>query len=597
MPLVNDDFTDAAVLSGALGSSGDNPDLSTATTEVGEPTGANIVDGLFHTVWYQWEAIGTGTFAVGQSSGSINDPDIDGQPSVAVWTGASLGTLVEVGSGYEGVEVEVVEGTTYLIQMGTRGEPDAEENILGIDWELLGFDVAEVGAVSIAFGDAALSPDPTYTSLDTVSGLHVNSWTIDRGRSSELDQTQTGTAVVTITDESGALDPTNTGGPFSGNLDPMKPAKITLRNPVTDEVSTLFTGFTSELLYDVDVSGKFATVTLELVDAFAPFSALELMPGEHGDSPDEAGDFGDVYFQGTPSNHPGTADVLKHVDDRINDLLDAANWPEELRDIFSGNVRVQGKVYERRDQLLSALMDAADAEFPGVANIFVSKEGVVTFHGRFARFFPDRPGYGINTWPAGGAPQAWADEAVASIAATPAIRRSDADVINAAIVLPLGIADADAPGQLSKDVTSIDTYGWRGVSFDSLLTSTGHNDDLSPTTKEEETKKFADYRVANYKDPKTRVNKITFRSLDPSHFNAAASWALICGVEISDIIALETTHPGGGGFDEDFFVEGIHYDVKPLPEAGGHDVTLELDVSPRSFYDSNPFGDGEVIES
>jgi hypothetical protein len=597
MPPVNDDFANATVLSGVLGSSGDNPTMADATTEVGEPTGSNIVDGLFHTVWYQWEATGTGTLAVGQSSGSINDPDIDGQPSVAVWTGASLGALVEVGSGYEGVEVEVVEGTTYMIQMGTRGEPDVEENILGVDWELLGGGPTGPHGVCIAFGDVALSPDPTWTQLDSIEGVHVTGWSIDRGRSSELDRTEAGTANIAIIDEVGALDPTNTGGPFYGQLDPMKQAAITLQNPVTEEWTTLFRGFTSELLFDVDTSGKFANVTLELVDAFAPFASLEMMPGQHGDVPDEAGDFGDIYLQGTPSNRLGEPDVFKHVDDRINDLLDDANWPVELRDIFSGNVSVQGKVYERRDQLLAALMDAADAEFPDVANIYVSKTGVVTFHGRFARFFPDRPGYGINTWRAGGVPQAWADAGVVPVAGVPALRRSDADVINVAVATPQGIKDADVPGQLSKDDTSIALYGWRAISWSDLQTSAGHNDDASPTDELEETKKFADYRVGNYAQPKTRVSRISFRALDPSHPNAAASWALICGVEISDIIPLDTTHAGGGGFDEDFYVEGIHYDVKPLPEEGGHDVTLELDVSPRSFFDVNPFGDGEEIES
>ena len=66
-----------------------------------------------------------------------------------------------------------------------------------------------------------------------------------------------------------------------------------------------------------------------------------------------------------------------------------------------------------------------------------------------------------------------------------------------------------------------------------------------------------------------------------------ATWALLCNVDISDIVHLTTTHGGGGGFDDDFYVEGIHYQARPggvIPY-----VELTLDVSPRGYYDDNPF--------
>ncbi len=425
-----------------------------------------------------------------------------------------------------------------------------------------------------------------------MDGLSVTGWSIDRGRSSELDKTQTGTASLHMVDTAGVMDPTNTGGVFYGNLDPMKPAAIALQNPVDDTWTTLFTGFTSSYEYAVDVANTTVQVTVELVDAFEIFSAVELTPGVHGDTPTNP-DFADVYFQGTPSNYPGEADVFKHVDDRINDLLDAADWPDtpETRDVFSGNVSVQGKVYERRDQMMSALQDAADAEFPGVANCYMSKTGQFRFRGRFARFFPDNPGYGITTYKAGFTDQWTFDTTIAPIAAFE-FRRSEADVINASIALPYGIDDTDVPGQLTKDDTSIGLYGYRGEngSFDSLLTSAGHDDDLNPTTAIEETFKFGDYYANNYKDPKTRITKIAFRPVDASHPNAAALWGLMCGVELGDVITVTTGHPGGGGFNEDFYVEGIHYDADVQGGANFTNVTLELDVSPKSFFDYNPFG-------
>lgn len=449
--------------------------------------------------------------------------------------------------------------------------------------------------VAIAFDSPTLELDPLWVSIE--DQINVTSWQIDRGRSTELDKTSTGTARITIADTQGLLDPTNLDSPFNGNLDPMKQVAIGLTNPVTDSATTIFRGFVSEWLHSLDVFEETAgvargidTVTLECADAFDLLSALELTPGVHGDTT-TASDFADVWLKGTPSNLVGQAAIAHHVNQRIEDLLLMAGWPAGLQFIFSGNVEVQGAVVPRRDSLLTALQDAADTEFPGgVANIFMSKDGAVIFHGRYARFFPGRPGYGINHWYAGGKAQAEADEDVAVIRSPLVFRRSKNDILNAVIAMPQGIDDVDAPGQLVKDDDSIDTYGWRSASFENLLVYTGDDHGGGQTTALEETYKYADYYVGNYKTPRTRVTQLSFVGRSPSDTLSPALWALICGVEIGDLISLNTVHPGGGGFDEDFYVEGIHYSARPA-RTDMHDIQLTLDVSPRSFYDYNPFGE------
>ena len=263
--------------------------------------------------------------------------------------------------------------------------------------------------------------------------------------------------------------------------------------------------------------------------------------------------------------------------------------------VFSGNVAMLEQIYARADQALTVLDDCADAELPGPAVRFMTKDGVFAFRGRFARFFPENPGYGINHWYLGGTPQAEADpENVVVISRLPGFRRSAQDLINACLALPSGADDADVPGNLVEDATSIDTFGYRSRNIPDLLTYQGHNDDLSTTTAIEETRKFADYRVGNYKDPKTRVGQFEVVALDPRHPLAKPVWAFLCGVELSDLISLQTTHPGGGGFDEDFFVEGIHYECEPAPSPKLYNLKCTLDVSPRSLYDYNPFGEIDV---
>lgn len=451
--------------------------------------------------------------------------------------------------------------------------------------------------VSVAFESTALDETPSWFQIDDPNATDpdsssdiVGGFRIDRGRGSEFDKTGSGTAVVDIYDIDGIVDPTNQFGPHYGSIDPMKQVRVRLRDPVEDTWHYVFKGFVSEWNYSVDISGAFTKTTLDCADAFDLLAALEMTPGHHGDTPPTSS-LGDIFFaQGPPGTIGGVGPS------RIHKALDDAGWPAGPREVFTGNVLLQETVYARRDQLLSVIFDAADAEFPGVANVYMSKSGYVTFHGRYARFDPTNPDYGIQFWKAGTGPIAAQDATIAPISGL-TFRRSKSDIINAAMSVPQlrgggEWTTAELATMLEKNNASIAKYGWRSDSFDNLLTYKGRTspDTTSfPVSALDVTKQFSKWRVENYSNPQTRIDQIVFRPQDPGHFSGPATWALMCGVEIGDVLTVQTEHPGGGGFDEDFFVEGIHYDVLPGPLAWA-DVTLTLDVSPRSLYDFNPFG-------
>jgi len=270
---------------------------------------------------------------------------------------------------------------------GVAGPAFSPAAIPGATGFVNGLVVGEIQGVCLAFDDATLEPFPTWTRIDG----YVQEWSIDRGRQYELDKTDTGTARLKLIDLDGVFHPLNSSSPYYGKTNPMIQAAIALQNPVTGEWATLFRGFVEAWNYDTDVSENFTTVELTLVDALDVLAAVEVLPtidiqfGHVAPAISE----GDVFY------------VEDTVQNRIYKALDDAGWPRELSTIFSGNVRVRDTVYAPRSQILTVIQDAADAEFPGVANLYVSKEGVVTFHGRLARFNPTDAQYGIDSWDLG----------------------------------------------------------------------------------------------------------------------------------------------------------------------------------------------------
>lgn len=440
-----------------------------------------------------------------------------------------------------------------------------------------------IEGICVAFGDSALTVSPTWERLDSTDHL-VSSYTVDRGRAVELDKTGTGSAEIKIIDQEGLLDPTNSSSDYWDadnsvtTVDPTRQVGIALYNPVADTWSTIFRGFAEEYNFELDIAKQFLSLDLPCVDLMDILAGAEMKTGVSGTLPVPSGSDGNIVY------------AAATVDDRIKALLiDAgldATWQASLTSIFTGNVNVKQTVYSPGTSILSAILDAADAEFPGVANVYVAKDGTFTFHGRLARFNPTDSQYGITTWACGDEVACAADDTLIPIAAL-GFTRSKNHIINSAYSAPREIADADIADQYVDDATSQAAYGTRSESFDNLICD-GH---VSPgtTTDLVETKKFGSYYVDNYATPRTRINRLVFKAKAAGHPLASQLWQFLCEVDISDLVTVTTSHPGGGGFDENFYVEGLHYQVAPTGDDKVRNVTLTLDVSPQAYYTTNPF--------
>lgn len=404
----------------------------------------------------------------------------------------------------------------------------------------------------------------------------IDGWTVDRGRNYELDKTGTGTASYSLVDTHGRLDPTNSSSPFNGKLNPMKQTGVSLKHPITGVFHPLFRGYVTGYSYDLDVTQKLFRGKVDCVDMLDLLARYEVVPvpGSVGTTP-PGGAEGDAYY------------ASQSVQDRIKAAIADGNISASLTDIFTGNVNLQAMGYPPRTTLLSVIQDAADGEFPGVANFFCSKTGILTFHGRKARFNPTLSQYGINHWYAGDTSAVnSAPSTTASIAALSFARDAE-HLYNAVLSTPQNIKNADIAGQLVTDTTSIGTYGPRSESFENLITLEGQNDGNDANA---ETKLFATYYVDNYKDPQNRISQVKFSPVATTASNASAHWNLLCGVELGDLITVTTTHPGGGGFaGVDFFIEGIHYEADYQLPPPLTNVTLTLDLSPRAYYTTDPF--------
>jgi hypothetical protein len=189
-----------------------------------------------------------------------------------------------------------------------------------------------------------------------------------------LQKTGTGTAVVELNDTAGLFEPTNFGSPYFNKLDG-KQAGLALWNPIDEEWQTIFRGFVEGYTYEIDPSGVVTRIQVELVDGLDYLAGVELMPGNAGDTPPSEEIEGDVFYEDDP------------VNDRIHAILTDAQWPDDLRTIFSGNVRVKSVSYPPATSALACLQDAADAEFPA-SRTSTWTSPAVTFHGRHARFNP-----------------------------------------------------------------------------------------------------------------------------------------------------------------------------------------------------------------
>lgn len=418
---------------------------------------------------------------------------------------------------------------------------------------------------------AALSDDtnaaaPTYSD-DLAS--YVTGWTSRRGRPDEFSPVEAGEASIRLQNRTGAFDPTNTSSPFYGELLALRPSKLRFANPITGGSPVdLFTGYLEDLAFSRQ-GPKGAMAVAALVDAFDLFANA------------------DVHT--TPSGRVyGSAFAAQHVDDRIKAGLADAGFPAARTRIATGNVNVRAALYEASAKLLQVLQDAAAAEFPGVAMLFMDKSGNAAFSGRGIRFDPTSYPDWITRWRVGDAAACALDPTLLPIAQD-GIEWSfgKPQIYNDVVCAPDGASATAINSNHVIDTTSRGHYGHRSLEFLGLQILNGSTSGFSGLR---ECLDYSTYYVNNYKVPRDRITSIEFHGQmdDGTTALAGALWDFILNVEINHIVEVHTVNPGGGGISGvDFFVEEISNDVSRLNETVPN-WKLNLGLSPRARFASYP---------
>jgi hypothetical protein len=236
-----------------------------------------------------------------------------------------------------------------------------------------------------------------------------------------------------------------------------------------------------------------------------------MIPGLFGDTP-PAGSEGVVFYEDTD------------FQTRLVQLAADAQWPAERTQFFTGNVDVQETNVRRRRQ--HPRRDARRRR----RRVSVPREPVHEQGGRRVRARPQGAfdPEGTASGPTGLHPVegrrrgrgrarlgSGADPAAADVvAATVADRQRRARLPEVPDRGTGGgtFVEADIPGQIRSDATSITKYGYRSWSAPGLLTLAGTT---TGNDAKDETALYGDYVKANYKDPHTRVEALTFKSMRP----------------------------------------------------------------------------------
>ena len=195
--------------------------------------------------------------------------------------------------------------------------------------------------------EVLFSGDVAYTDVtSSIVGIDVT-----RGRSTETDLFQAGSATIALRNDARQFDPLNTAGTYYGKIVPRIPVKVSAGATV------IFTGYIYDLDYEYQPPSGGADVSVVQMTCIDAFSVL-----------------GEQYLSAfTPTSQGSGA--------RVTAVLDRSevSFPAGLRDIRTGSSTLGTQLVAAQTNVLDYLQLIAASE---QGFLFVAGDGKLTFLGR-----------------------------------------------------------------------------------------------------------------------------------------------------------------------------------------------------------------------
>lgn len=373
--------------------------------------------------------------------------------------------------------------------------------------------------------EVAFNSNPNQVPQWTDVSAYVREVHTRRGRQAELDRVEAGTATVVLDNRDRRFDPSHAGGPYHGQLLPMRRIRISAIWKAA--VYPLFTGFV-ENWGQTWPGGLDALCQVEAVDGFKVLALQEIdgtLPAESSGARiqrllDATGISGTFVDQGYWVLGDEAASVLGSSTKVASEL-------EAFRLIDAGQSDVQGETV--LEPALSCMRRVEEAE-RGL--LFIDAAGRLVYQDRHFRLLHRRTTSGTLANRAEDGEALYDDLVVAY---------DDTRIYNEVRAGRRGGAEV-----VVNDVASRGKYLTRRLEAMDLI-----------LTHDNEVHSLAHWLLNQYKDPDLRADRVGIGVLDQE----ADVYAFALARDISDRVTLKWRAPQGGLLTKECYIEAVQWDI------------------------------------
>ena len=328
---------------------------------------------------------------------------------------------------------------------------------------------------------------------------------IRRGRNRILDKFEAGTATIVLNDSNGDWNPSNPAGAYYGKLVPLRKIRVwaTYDDGGGEVKYFVYSGYITS--YDTNFALGFsetAQVTLTCVDGFRLLNKIAITT--------------------VPAAGAG-----QYSGQRVNALLNVANWPNSQRDVEVGNSQMQADPGTVRD-LLSSIQTVENSEFGA---FFIDPSGNATFYSR------DTVSKNADSTPV-----IFSDDGTEISYQSIDFAYDDTLIVNDVTVTALG-----GVPQNRQDPASILTYFIHSGKRDGILVQT-----------DAEAGDQAAMLLTARQDTDLRIDSMSLSLTNPAEVAKISAGLTL---DLFDLVNITKTVPGGSLVTRELFVQGVQHDI------------------------------------